>query len=1314
MLEKNDSKKISSILKTIRSWSLLWNIEDLLTEVIKDTVKSIQADRGCVFLLEAGGLKQRSEWNKKDTQSDFEKKLPFAEEVVKHGKAIYAHDLQNKSGKNPQSICVPLTANRGILGVIYLEIFERVSEITEEEQMILEMLGVQAASFLENAILYHSAITDPLTGLYSHRHFQLETDQTIRAAKRNHQKLSLVILDLDNFKKLNDTSGHAEGNLCLIDIKDILKSTLRNSDIIARFGGDEFEFLLPNASHQQAEEVCLKIIQSIEKLTYDVKISATAGIACYPDHANNGQSLFLAADQALYKGKDQGKGCCVIAEAILDDVKLQKDDETIQEIIQSEPDKPAIKTADEMDSKKLEIDGQEIIERLASSSNGEVLLVKQKELDRVVALKRPLTPHLTEEQTQAFKKEALITALLSHPGVVPLYSMGRGLDGRIYYTMKPIKGSSLKKILEKIKQKDPDTLANYSQQKLVDILLRAAETIAYAHSKDIVHLDIHPDNIIIGEFGEITVIDWGKGSHVADIKPSRSHENYISGAPNYKPPEYFNDKAFLGKESDVYSLGVILYEMLTTDKPFERPNIKQTIEAIINDPLMDSANVSQQYSSDPLLTKICCDAMEKSKDLRITSNQLAKRLSRFVLQEKDINTHQFHTTMNPIKEKDWEVFMMGEWKLINGVWKATGDLENVLFWKTPVSGNLSFTCEAWLEGESHEMGIVCYGKSLNESMKNSSRQDKYKGYYFQFGADNNRFTKLSRHVSDIMASSKFKTEKKRKYILSISYQDGWLHCHIDDQLVFTYRELHPFRGNHIGFYTYHAGACFRPIQIQYQNAGLMIPAIRLPDINYANKRYDVAIQEYSEIIQNFPDRLECHEATFKKGLCLNRLDKIAEAKKIFESLENTVFEANALAELAQLELPETLYDIKHKKGSYELAYQYYKNLFDKFPESQARFRIFDSINLFNKSDKSNYKIQNISFEESLKHKSNLFKLASKTLTPPGPSQFRMLLAYLSHLRIIGELEPLATFIKNNIEEYKSLVPEDVIAVYSRILFETNELTLLKELLDKYGKVQFNHITPILLCVKMNLSVPDTSTLNLELPSAQRLNIISKLYEGNLKETIKAVDLVFADNTLHASIIASQIPYIYSDYEMILASGIRPLINRLKYHFLNIPQLPHEVTSEILVYNRYYDSVESLLNFEYKRFSQKIRKIKIDNSKSRDIFVNLYIFKAFIHTIEPYSEKELRKLKKEIDFHLGGVKKELALSFLLNQPEKTLSKWTVNPADDYFCLVIYVAWLFYKKEWDLLNTKLDILIDKRLKDSFFQPYLIKLKAKIQKE
>jgi len=216
------------ILKITRLWQLEQNEESLLLRITKEIVEKFGFDRGVIFLAEKKGLRVRAFWPKAciNNSEEFTKYIQdVALQVVQAGKPVFVHQMKEKVKKVPDNdtgviYCIPLTASRGILGALYVDSKKSKKDLSRQDQKILEMLCGQAAAMIEHSLLYQSAITDPLTKLFSHRHFQMEAEQAVRQSKRSGLPVSLIIMDIDRFKILNDTKGHEAGNKCIIEFLD--------------------------------------------------------------------------------------------------------------------------------------------------------------------------------------------------------------------------------------------------------------------------------------------------------------------------------------------------------------------------------------------------------------------------------------------------------------------------------------------------------------------------------------------------------------------------------------------------------------------------------------------------------------------------------------------------------------------------------------------------------------------------------------------------------------------------------------------------------------------------------------------------------------------------------------------------------------------------------------------------------------------------------------------------------------------------------------------------------------------------------------
>jgi diguanylate cyclase (GGDEF)-like protein len=269
-----------------------------------------------------------------------EKNKPFAEprpdgltySVAKSGERIIVEDIldhplyQGAPGEWAGSIIgIPLKFSNSIVGVMNLS--RTISgEFTSAELRLLGLLADQAAVAISNARLHkfmmEMANTDSVTGLPNRRALDERLQEEFRYAQRMSSLFSVVMMDLDNFKKVNDTLGHTAGDSVLHSVFNYLAEKMRSTDFLARYGGDELTLVMRNTGLEVAEIVTRKLIELMKEYNppmlanHRIQLGITAGIAVYPLHSHNPGDLLRAADAALYQAKKHARGSYVIARGV--------------------------------------------------------------------------------------------------------------------------------------------------------------------------------------------------------------------------------------------------------------------------------------------------------------------------------------------------------------------------------------------------------------------------------------------------------------------------------------------------------------------------------------------------------------------------------------------------------------------------------------------------------------------------------------------------------------------------------------------------------------------------------------------------------------------------------------------------------------------------------------------------------------------------------------------------------------------------------------------------------------------------------------
>jgi diguanylate cyclase (GGDEF)-like protein len=195
----------------------------------------------------------------------------------------------------------------------------------EDERELLGYLAAQAGVSLENIDLHEvaqeRARIDELSGLANHRHFVETVDTEITRARRQGSSVGLVLLDIDDFKAINDSHGHLRGDLVLRELGQLLRERCRTSDLAARYGGEELAVVLPDTAMKGAEDLANDLRSAIAALDVraddgrPIRLTASFGVASFPECAPGREALIEAADRALYQAKRTGKNRVVLAPA---------------------------------------------------------------------------------------------------------------------------------------------------------------------------------------------------------------------------------------------------------------------------------------------------------------------------------------------------------------------------------------------------------------------------------------------------------------------------------------------------------------------------------------------------------------------------------------------------------------------------------------------------------------------------------------------------------------------------------------------------------------------------------------------------------------------------------------------------------------------------------------------------------------------------------------------------------------------------------------------------------------------------------------
>ncbi|HVD01777.1 MAG TPA: diguanylate cyclase [Candidatus Dormibacteraeota bacterium] len=305
------------------------DVNDLFEVVLQQAVRITSAETGAL-VLNNGGRLQLAAYHGRGGRSDkaaMAKGDALIEKVLTSGDAIHIKDERHPDarllGMQPpfSVIVVPISVQNRVAAVLRLSHYNKSQAFTDQQFFLVNALAGSASGALANSLRYErktrEAITDGLTGLLNHREFRHRLDLEFSRFRRRGTPFSVMLIDVDHFKSVNDTMGHRHGDEILKAAGDLVRKTTRDHDLVARYGGDEIAVILPDTDQDQARSAAERMIAAVRRakipatpardLTFSIGVGSAPGDAIGPDE------LVMAADQALYFAKRSGRDCSAAA-----------------------------------------------------------------------------------------------------------------------------------------------------------------------------------------------------------------------------------------------------------------------------------------------------------------------------------------------------------------------------------------------------------------------------------------------------------------------------------------------------------------------------------------------------------------------------------------------------------------------------------------------------------------------------------------------------------------------------------------------------------------------------------------------------------------------------------------------------------------------------------------------------------------------------------------------------------------------------------------------------------------------------------------
>jgi serine/threonine-protein kinase len=276
--------------------------------------------------------------------------------------------------------------------------------------------------------------------------------------------------------------------------------------------------------------------------------------------------------------------------------------------------------------------------KLSGGGSGVLYSCYDNNMGRTVAIKK-IHPDLANDprESQRLLREARITAQLQHPCTVPVYEIGKDDHDRLYFAMKKVEGEDLYKIFTRIARGDERTIAEYSLHALLGIIQQICNALAFAHSHGVIHRDVKPENILIGLYDQIYLMDWGVAkvwgmpNELSDESSIEATRSQRPGTPLYMSPEQILGNRTIDERTDIFSMGIVLYELLALREPFLGQTIDQTFANIIDYTPEPPSAVAKHHHVSPELDVICMKAIQKQpRDRYQSMTEMTRALRDFL------------------------------------------------------------------------------------------------------------------------------------------------------------------------------------------------------------------------------------------------------------------------------------------------------------------------------------------------------------------------------------------------------------------------------------------------------------------------------------------------------------------------------------------------------------------------------------------------------------------------------------------------------------------------------------------------------------
>jgi serine/threonine protein kinase len=542
-----------------------------------------------------------------------------------------------------------------------------------------------------------------------------------------------------------------------------------------------------------------------------------------------------------------------------------------------------------------------IVRNIGKGGMGFVYEAFDTRLNRTVALKTmEKSEGYHENVIQRFQQEARSAARLRHPHIVSVHDVGkdRGFD---YFTMDLVEGVTL----------DRWAQGGSSLKSRVQVIEKVARALHYAHEQGVIHRDVKPGNIMMDSSGEPQIMDFGLARNTRDTK-NLTIAGTILGTPAFMAPEQaMGTSSEIGPATDVWGLGIVLYEILTQKHPFETGNVYQTIYSVLHNEPDRPSKLNSEISRD--LETILLKCLEKSTAKRYRSAELLaddlkaylenrpiaarhtrwwekilKQLDRsraismdeFVLEQQarqraEAQRLELQTKVESESRKEWRLVFEdkflgpnldahwekcgGSHEILNGELRLWGGEPQILYLKIPIIGDIRIEFECRIEGP-YIGDISCFLASMPLSNRKKACDS---GYMFQYGAAGNSKSFIERPGCRLWERSESPIIGGTKYRVRVERVGSKLTWHVNDILIAEVEDSDPLTGpqrTSLGIYGWVSDAYYSNFKVHQLTVPMKEDILEIGQRQLGRGKESLAIQLFEEVLESSKDPVRCEQA----------------------------------------------------------------------------------------------------------------------------------------------------------------------------------------------------------------------------------------------------------------------------------------------------------------------------------------------------------------------------------------------------------------------------------------------------------------------